>query len=54
MNANNDLTQNEPEPTHAQKFDALLGTALSVSKDEIERRDAEWKKERKRRKDEGR
>jgi len=36
----------EPGPTHAQKFDALLGRVLSVPKAEILRREAEYKKER--------
>jgi hypothetical protein len=34
----------QPEPTHAQKFDALLGVVLSVPKAEILRREAEYKK----------
>jgi hypothetical protein len=35
------------EPTHAEKFDALLGVVLSIPKTEIEKRDAEWRKQKK-------
>jgi len=35
------------ESTHAQRFDALLTGVLSVSKTEILRREAEYKKLRK-------
>lgn len=39
--------KDEPvEPTHAQKFDALLGRVLSVPKAEILRRESEYKKQR--------
>jgi hypothetical protein len=47
---------NEPKPdtaTHAQRFDALLTGLFSVSKAEILRREAEYKKQRKARKDGG-
>jgi hypothetical protein len=34
----------------AQRFDAALGKILSVSHDELKRREKEWKKQRKQRK----
>jgi len=46
MTNTNESGKNVPEQTHAQKFDALLGTVLSVSKKEVERRDVEWHKAR--------
>lgn len=36
-------TKNKPEPSHAQRFDALLGNLLSVPKAEILRREAQSK-----------
>ncbi len=38
------------DPTEFQKFDAALGKALSVSHDELVRREEKWKKQRKRKK----
>lgn len=38
------------EPTESQRFDAALTKILSVSHDELKRREAEWKKQRKARK----
>ena len=34
------------EPTHAQKFNKLLGDLLAVPKSEILKREAEYKKQR--------
>jgi len=34
------------EPTESQKFDAVVGEMMSVSHDEIKRREAQWKKNR--------
>jgi hypothetical protein len=39
----------KPE-AESKKFDDLLGKVLSVSHDELKRREAEWKKKRKRKK----
>ena len=46
---------NEPKTaaTHAQRFDALLTGLLAVPKAEILKREAEYKKQRKARKDGG-
>jgi len=38
------------EQTEFQKFDAALGKALSVSHDELVRREEKWKKQQKRKK----
>jgi len=37
------------DPTEFQKFDAAMTKIMSVSHDELKRREAEWKKQRKRR-----
>jgi hypothetical protein len=34
------------KPTDAQKFDAVVRTLLSVSHDEVKRREERWKRER--------
>ena len=36
--------------SEAEKFDALLAKVVSVSHEELKRREAEWKKKRKRKK----
>lgn len=36
----------DTDPTHAQKFDAALSQILSVSKDELKRREDEYKRQR--------
>ncbi len=38
---------NKSGPDELRKFDALLGKVLSVSHDELKRRETEWKKQRK-------
>jgi hypothetical protein len=38
------------EPSEFQKFDAALTKSLSISHDELVRRDAKWKKQQKRKK----
>jgi hypothetical protein len=38
------------EPSELQRFDDALTKALSVSHEELKRREAEWKKQRKRKK----
>jgi hypothetical protein len=43
-------TAMKSELTDFQKFDATVGKMLSVSHKEIQRREAEWKKQRKRKK----
>jgi hypothetical protein len=40
----------KPEPTEFQKFDTAVGKMLSVSRRELKRREADWKKQRKRKK----
>ena len=35
------------EPTESAKFDAVVRKMMSVSHDEIKKRDAEWKRRRK-------
>ncbi len=41
--------QNEGPPTfEAQKFDRAMRTILSVSKDELEKREKNWQRRRKR------
>ncbi len=42
MNAKNDPS----EPTEAQKFDAVVRTLLSVSHEEIQKRDKAWRRKR--------
>jgi hypothetical protein len=34
------------KPTEAQKFDAVVRTLLSVSHEEIQKRDKEWRRKR--------
>jgi len=41
-------TMTKPESPEFQKFDAAMSTILSVSHEELQRREAQWKKERKR------
>jgi hypothetical protein len=36
------------EPTEAQKFDAVMRKILTVSKDELKKREKAWKKKRER------
>jgi hypothetical protein len=36
--------------TEAQKFDAVVRTMLSVSREEIQKRDKEWRRKRKKKK----
>lgn len=36
----------EPEQTEAQKFDAVMRKILTVSKVELKKREAEWKRKR--------
>jgi len=36
------------EPTEAQKFDAVVRKLLSVSHEEIQKRDKEWRRKRER------
>jgi len=38
------------EPSEFQKFDAAMQKVLSVSHEELQRREAKWKRERKRKK----
>ncbi len=44
------MEKNQPaaptEPSHTERFNALLGKILSVPKAEIDRRKAEWNKQR--------
>jgi hypothetical protein len=37
---------NQSEPTAFQRFDSLMRTVISVPKAEIDRREAQWKRER--------
>lgn len=39
----------EVETSEFQKFDAAMTKIMAVSRDELKRREAEWKKQRKRR-----
>ena len=40
------MTQNKQPESEAQKFDAVVRTMLSVSHEEIQRRDQEWRRKR--------
>jgi hypothetical protein len=44
------MKDSKDAPSEFQKFDAALSKALSVSKKELQRREEEWKKQRKRKK----
>jgi U3 small nucleolar ribonucleoprotein component len=40
------LMQQNHEPSEAEKFDAVVRTLLSVSHEEIQKRDKEWRRKR--------
>jgi hypothetical protein len=42
--------KHEPETPEWKRFNAAMRTILSVSHDELKRRESEWKKQRKRKK----
>lgn len=44
------MKKNAESLTEFEKFDATVGKILSASHEELQRREAEWKKQRKRKK----
>jgi hypothetical protein len=44
------IKQREQPQTEFERFDSTVGKMLSISREELQRREAEWKKQRKRKK----